>query len=166
MSTAKRKLRRKLAREQHAIGRRLAEAVAPNGGDPVLGQANIGYELSERTKGTAHGGMGMIARVVADVGLAAEVDASVHVLAQHRPYHESDHVLNLAFNALCEGTALDDLARDGRHLKGEPVLAGALVEGALDEEVDPDVDGDQQQGDDGKTQRGVVVLEGEHRREA
>ena len=27
----------------------------------------------------------------------------------HLPYHESDHVLNLAFNALCGGTCLEDL---------------------------------------------------------
>jgi hypothetical protein len=27
----------------------------------------------------------------------------------HRPYHESDHVLNLAYNALCDGTCLQDL---------------------------------------------------------
>ena len=43
------------------------------------------------------------------MGLAAEVDASVQVLAQHRPYHESDHVLNIAYNALCGGTRLDDI---------------------------------------------------------
>ena len=103
MSKAKRELRRHLAREQRGIERRLAAAVAPNAAGPVLGRANIGYELSERTKGMAHGGMGMIARLVAEVGLAAEIDASVHVLAQHRPYHESDHVLNVAYNALCGG---------------------------------------------------------------
>ena len=61
MSKAKKELRRALAREQQVIERRLAEAVAPNQGGPVLGRANIGYELSARTKGTAHGGMGMIA---------------------------------------------------------------------------------------------------------
>ena len=27
----------------------------------------------------------------------------------HLPYHESDHVLNLAYNALCDGTCLEDL---------------------------------------------------------
>ena len=92
MSTANRELRRRLEREQRAIERRLAEAVAPNPGGPVLGRANIAYELSERTKGTAHGGIGMIARLVGDVGLAAEIDGSLELLCQHRPYHESDLV--------------------------------------------------------------------------
>ncbi|MCA1682154.1 MAG: IS1380 family transposase, partial [Actinobacteria bacterium] len=109
MSKAKRELRRRLAREQRAIERRLEEAVAPNEAGPVLGRANVGYELSERTKGVAHGGMGMVARLVGEVGLAAEIDAWVHVLAQHRPYHESDHVLNIAYNALCGGTRLDEI---------------------------------------------------------
>lgn len=72
MSKAKRELRRKLEREQRAIGRRLADAVAPNAAGPVLGRARIGYELAERSRGVAHGGMGMIARVVSEVGLAAE----------------------------------------------------------------------------------------------
>ena len=109
MSKAKRELRRRLAREQRAIQARLEAAVAPNPAGPVLGRARIGYELSERTKGTAHGGMGMIARLVDEVGLAGEIDRSVQLLKCHRPYHESDHVLNIAYNALCGGTRLDDI---------------------------------------------------------
>src|SRR5271157_4639 len=27
----------------------------------------------------------------------------------HLPFHESDHVLNFAYNALCEGTCLQDI---------------------------------------------------------
>ena len=109
MSKAKRELRRRLAREQDAIEARLAEAVGPNLAGPVLGRANIGYEWAGRTRGVAHGGMGMIARLVAEVGLAGEIDDAVHVLKMHRPYHESDHVLNIAYNALCGGTRLEDI---------------------------------------------------------
>ena len=109
MGTAKRELRRRLAREQRTISARLADAVAPNLTGPVLGRANIGYELADRTRGVTHGGMGMIARVVAKVGVAAEIDESLHLLKIHRPYHESDHVLNIAYNALCGGTRLDDI---------------------------------------------------------
>jgi len=135
MSTAKRKLRRRLAREQRAISARLAAAVEPNLGGPVLGRANLGYELSERTKGTAHGGMGMIARLVADVGLADEIDASVALLKMHRPYHESDHVLNIAYNALCGGTRLDDI--EAR--RGDGVFLDGLGASAL---PDPTTAGD------------------------
>ena len=109
MSGMKRAQRRRLAREQRAITRRLETAVGPNTAGPVLGRANIGYELSGRCRGVAHGGIGMVAQLVADVGLATEIDESVQVLAQHRPYHESDHVLNIAYNLLCGGTRLDDI---------------------------------------------------------
>jgi hypothetical protein len=37
------------------------------------------------------------------------VDRRLHLLTVHLPYHESDHVLNLAYNALCEGTCLQDI---------------------------------------------------------
>lgn len=109
MSKAKRQRRRALERERRAMERRLADAVAPNGAGPVLGRANIGYELAVRTKGVAHGGIGMIARLVKAVGLAGEIDAALHLLKVHRPYHESDHVLNIAYNTLCGGTRLEDI---------------------------------------------------------
>jgi hypothetical protein len=76
---------------------------------PVLGRANIAYELSERTKATGHGGIGMIAKVIAEVGLADEIDSSLELLKLHKPYHESDHVLNIAYNALCGGQRLQDI---------------------------------------------------------
>ena len=47
--------------------------------------------------------MGMIAKVVESIGLAEEIDSSLHLLKVHRPYHESDHVLNIAYNVLCGG---------------------------------------------------------------
>ena len=43
------------------------------------------------------------------VGLKREIDAHVHVLKVHKPYHESDHVMNLALNVLAGGTCLQDL---------------------------------------------------------
>ena len=109
-----RQLRDTLEREKHQIARRLERAVVTNVEGPVLGQANIAYEYSERTKASAHGGMGMIAKVVERVGLAEEIDSSLHLLKVHRPYHESDHVLNIAYNVLCGGRRLDDIeARRG-----------------------------------------------------
>src|ERR1700758_4047866 len=98
---------RRLARESRLLEGRLAAAVTPNGAGPVLGRANIVYELAGRARGVAHGGMGLIARLVAAVGLAAEINASLRLLRQHRPYFESDHVLNVAYNALCGGRRLD-----------------------------------------------------------
>ena len=41
--------------------------------------------------------------------MADEIDSSLHLLKIHRPYYESDHVLNIAYNALCGGVTLDDI---------------------------------------------------------
>jgi hypothetical protein len=131
---AKRQLRAKLASEERSLKRRLKAAVAPNSSGPVLGRSNIVYELAERTRAVAHGGMGMVAKLVKALGLAGEIDASLDLLALHKPYYESDHVLNIAYNALCGGKTLDDIElrrRDQVFLNGigaaalpDPTTAG------------------------------------------
>jgi Transposase DDE domain group 1 len=109
MSKTRHRRTARLRAEETAITRRLKDAVRPNMGGPVLGRANIHYELSERTKATGHGGIGMIAKLVRNVGLAEEIDSSLELLKLHKPYHESDHVLNIAYNALCGGQRLEHI---------------------------------------------------------
>lgn len=109
MSTRRRRRTAQLRAEARTIEQRLARAVRPNMGGPVLGRANITYELSQRTKATAHGGIGMIAKLVRHVGLAEEIDSSLELLKLHKPYHESDHVLNIAYNVMCGGQRLQDI---------------------------------------------------------
>jgi hypothetical protein len=99
-----------LSRAQRRILRRLAEAArASDRGKPVMGAQRASYELAERTQATAHGGIALAHQVALRTGLVAAIDEDVQVLGQHRPYHESDHVLNIAFNALCGGQTLDDI---------------------------------------------------------
>ena len=126
MNNHKRRRQRKLATEAATIKRRLESAVVQNPGGPVLTGANIAYELSERTKGTAHGGIGMIAKLVDAVGLAKEIDSSLNLLKIHRPYHESDHVLNIAYNAPCGGKTLD-LGRPRGSKPARPDDGGRLL---------------------------------------
>jgi Transposase DDE domain group 1 len=99
----------RLRGEQAAIERRLERAVRLNVTGPVLGRANIAYELSARTKATAHGGIGLVAKLISNVGLASEIDSSLELLKLHKPYYESDHVLNIAYNILCGGQRLEDI---------------------------------------------------------
>ena len=42
-------------------------------------------------------------------GLVAALDRNLSLLKVHLPYHESDHVLNIAYNVLSGGTCLEDL---------------------------------------------------------
>src|SRR4029077_10233168 len=76
---------------------------------PMLRATNIEYELAGRSVGTAYGGIGLVHQLVRELGLARAIDQQVHLFKIHLPYHESDHVLNLAYNALCGGACLEDL---------------------------------------------------------
>jgi Transposase DDE domain group 1 len=48
---------------------------------------------------------------VTRLGLVTAIDAGLHLLKMHLPYHESDHVLTLAYSVLTGGTRLEDVDR-------------------------------------------------------
>src|SRR5262245_54702925 len=75
----------------------------------MLTASNIHYEISDRVHGIAHGGIGTFHLLARQLGLIERLDSRLHLLQIHLPYHESDHVLALAYNALCDGTCLQDL---------------------------------------------------------
>jgi hypothetical protein len=56
-----------------------------------------------------YGGIGLIHKMVRGLGLAEAIDENLHVLKIHLPYHESDHVLNIAYNSIMDGTCLQDI---------------------------------------------------------
>ena len=70
---------------------------------------NIQYEGGDRVRGLGAGGIGAIHLLAQRTGLAAKIDANLLVLQVHQPYHESDHVLHIAYNILCGGKTLEDL---------------------------------------------------------
>jgi hypothetical protein len=70
---------------------------------------NIQYEHSDRVRGLASGGIGAIQCLAQHTGLVEAIDQHVEVLKVHLPYHESDHVLGIAYNVLCGGSCLQDI---------------------------------------------------------
>jgi DDE family transposase len=76
---------------------------------PMFSASNIDYELSERTRAIPHGGIGLIHALARESGLIDAIDKHLHLLKIHLPYHESDHVLNITYNTLCEGRCLEDI---------------------------------------------------------
>lgn len=70
---------------------------------------NIHYELADKTRGLGPGGIGAIHLLASRSGLIAALDRQLHLLKVHKPYHESDHVLNIAYNLLSGGECLEDL---------------------------------------------------------
>ena len=111
------KLRDQWTRRKRRLQRRLdknqAEPVESLEVDPYerprFAASNIHYEFALRDRGIAHGGIGAIHLLARRSGLIEAIDERLHLLKFHLPYHESDHVLNFAYNALCDGTCLQDL---------------------------------------------------------
>ena len=103
------KIHQQLANRKSRIERRLDKKRLGNLDHPMFTAANIHYEIADRTRGLAHGGIGAIHLLARRIGLVDAINENLHLLKIHLPYHESDHVLNLAYNALCDGTCLQDL---------------------------------------------------------
>ena len=71
--------------------------------------SNIHFEMAERGRALNYAGIGAIHLMGQRLGLAEEIDSRLQLLKRHLPYHESDHVLNLAYNALLDGQRLEDI---------------------------------------------------------
>ena len=76
---------------------------------PMMSASNIHFEMAERGRALNYGGIGAIHLMGQRLGLAEEIDSRLELLKRHLPYHESDHVLNLAYNALLDGQRLEDI---------------------------------------------------------
>src|SRR6516225_10572875 len=135
-STKARARQRKLLQQRRwRLLNRIAHRPEPEREVPMFTAANIHYELGERVQGLAPGGIGAMLLLARRTGLIAGIDHDLHLLKRHLPYHESDHVLNIAFNLLAGGRRLEHLER----LRNDEVYLDAL--GAV-RIPDPTTEGD------------------------
>jgi hypothetical protein len=88
----------------------------------MLTASNIQYEIAARTRAISAGGIGAIHQMVKHLGLDEAIDQRLQLLKVHLPYHESDHVLSIAYNLLAGGTCLEHLEL----LRSDEVLLDAL----------------------------------------
>ena len=106
-------VRQQLERRKRKIERRLGLLVggtaARAGGEPEFTRQRPSYEISERAQAIGCGGIGAIQQLVRSVGLGERIDEQLRILKQPKPYHDSDHILNIAYNLLCGGRVLDDI---------------------------------------------------------
>jgi hypothetical protein len=102
-------IRRKLANGKRRLERRLNKFDNRGCAQPMFTARNIHYEIGERNRGMVHAGIGAMHLLARQIGLIDAIDQRLVLLKVHLPYHESDHVLNLAYNALCDATCLQDL---------------------------------------------------------
>lgn len=95
---------------QQRISRRLDKFNFPeNLSKPMFAATNIQFEVAQRSVATPYGGIGLMHQLARSLGLPAAIDQRLHLFKVHLPYHESDHVLNIAYNALCDARCLQDL---------------------------------------------------------
>ena len=100
--------RKKLAESKRRITERNKHKVRDNSA-PVFSMRAVQFQIADRTQATCYGGLGLIHPLAHQCGLVAAIDRRLHLLKNHFPYHESDHVLNIAYNALTGGRCLEDL---------------------------------------------------------
>jgi hypothetical protein len=101
--------RRWLDKFKRRIRRRLDKTKNTMTFKPQFRVNRIEYEVSQRIGAIGCGGIGAIHALVQHLGLADAIDQRLHLLKIHMPYHESDHVLNIAYIPLCNGVCLQDI---------------------------------------------------------
>jgi len=99
----------KVARRKQRMAHRLRPIRWTAQPAPMLTASKIHYDVSTRTRGLVAGGIGAMPLLAQQTGLIDAIDAHVQVLKRHLPYHESDHVLGIAYNVLSGGTCLQDI---------------------------------------------------------
>jgi Transposase DDE domain group 1 len=108
---ARERHRRMLNERKRRALRRIENRPGPERQEPMIGASNIHYEPGQRVRGLVPGGIGAMLLLARRTGLIADIDRHLHLLKRHLPYHESDHVLNIALNLLAGGTRLEHLER-------------------------------------------------------
>src|SRR5512140_3406827 len=88
----------------------------------MMTASNIHYEIAERVQATAAGGIGAIHLLTRKLGLDQVINERLSLLKAHLPYHESDHVLGIAYNLLAGGECLEHL----EYLRSDEACLDAL----------------------------------------
>jgi hypothetical protein len=103
------RVRRTLRERQRRILKRIENRPGPERDEPMMTASNIHYELADRVQGLSAGGIGAIHLLARRIGLIGDIDRNLQLFKRHLPYHESDHVLNIAYNILAGGKRIEHL---------------------------------------------------------
>src|SRR5882672_2768023 len=98
-----------VTRRKRRIEQRLRPRTWTAQARPMYRARHTQYEHADRVRGLASGGIGAMHRLAQHTDLVEAIDQHVQVLKVALPYHESDHVLGIAYNVLCGGTCLQDI---------------------------------------------------------
>jgi len=85
-----------------------AELPWPETAGRVLRHPKLHLEADPRGEMTHYGGLVLAEQFIRRFRVAQQVDDALHLFKRHLPYHESDHVLALAYTLYADGTCLED----------------------------------------------------------
>ena len=89
---------------------------------PMMEAKNIHYEIGDKAEAIHCGGIGAMHLLATHSGLIRRIDEHLNVLKRHLPYHESDHVLTMAYNIVAGGQCVEDIEL----LRRKPAFMDAL----------------------------------------
>jgi hypothetical protein len=116
-----------VARRQAELAARLDPSWQPEMAAPLLFGGGLCYEISDRVTAIKYGGIAVIVHLIRHLDLPAAIDQALHLLKRHRPYHESDHVLNMALNIMVGGYRIEDLELRRHDVGYMDVLGGKRI---------------------------------------
>jgi hypothetical protein len=116
------KIRNQIELRKRRIARRLERKDLRGCERPVMTASNLHYEIADRVRATTAGGIGAMHLLARRLGLGQAIDERLSLLKVHLPYHESDHVLSIAYNLLAGGACLEHL----EHLRSDEAYLDAL----------------------------------------
>jgi hypothetical protein len=102
-------VQKRLTNSKHRIQNRLRKRRWKEQRARFFPDRNIHYDVAHKVRGGRFGGLGACLLLAKRLNLADALDARLHLLQRHLPYHDSDHVLNLTYNILAGGTCIQDL---------------------------------------------------------
>ncbi len=124
-----------LHQDKRKLEKRLERKQFEDQPEPMFKSSNIVYQIAERARAVGYGGIGAMHELVRRLKLDRMINEGTELLKLHLPYHESDHVLNIAYNVLSGGTCLEDIER----LRNDETYMDAL---AAERIPDPTTAGD------------------------
>jgi hypothetical protein len=124
-----------LFRDKQNLDTRLVRKQFEDQPNTMFQDANIQYQVADRTRAIGCGGIGATHKLVCKLELDKAINKNIVLLKCHVPYWESDHVLNIAYNVLTGGTCLEDIER----LRNDETYMNALE---ADRIPDPTTAGD------------------------
>lgn len=98
-------------KRKRKLQRRLAKTALPEQPGPMLNPGPIEYDVADRNAGMVYGGIGAVHLLIKQLKLDEAINARLNIFKLYNPYTESDHVLNIALNIMCNGDCLEDIER-------------------------------------------------------